>query len=153
MTAATAGSRWLRRRPWLGLAQIETGHLLAPTAAYLLTSTSSRWSAFIDTGPACALERLLGALEACGREPADVQAIVLTHSHLDTAGGAGALAEHCPNATVFAHPRACRHLADPSRLVEKARALYGDTTFADLFGEVRAVDPVRHFGGGHWGGL
>ena len=49
------------------------------------------------------------------REPADVTAIVLTHAHLDAAGAAGALAAACPNACIHAHPRACRHLADPVR--------------------------------------
>ena len=151
---ASAGRRWLRRRKWLGVAQIETGYMLAPTAAYLLTvpsaavvgsggGSSSRWSAFVDTGPAAGVGRLLEALELCGREPADVQAIVLTHCHLDSAGGAAALAEHCPNAVIIAHPRSCRHLADPSRLVAKAQSLYGASAFDELFG-VCPLEPKAH---------
>eukprot|EP01051_Picozoa_sp_SAG22_P020649 SAG22_NODE_4257_length_1325_cov_1.578303_1_plen_344_part_01 len=143
MAARPARCSWLRRRRWLGVAQIETGHLMAPTAAYLLTQSGSRWAAFIDTGPAAAVGRLLEALELCGREPADVQCIALTHCHLDQAGAAGALAALCPNAVVLAHPRGCRHLADPSRLIAKARGLYGDSTFDELFGDVRPVDAKR----------
>lgn len=58
--------------------------------------------------------------------------IILTHIHLDHAGGAGKLLEYCPNAKVIVHPKGARHLSDPSRLIAGAKAVYGES-FDTLF--------------------
>ncbi len=69
---------------------------------------------------------VLDALAALGVGPADLAGIVVTHIHLDHAGGVGDLARAFPNATVYVHPVGARHLADPSRLVASAARVYGD---------------------------
>jgi len=86
--------------------------------------------ALVETGTPRAAPYLLDALDGL-----DVAYVFVTHVHLDHAGGAGAIAARHPEATVVAHPRAIRHLADPRRLVAGVRdaspdlfPLYGEPT-------------------------
>ena len=51
---------------------------------------------------------------------------MVTHIHLDHAGGVGDVAAAFPRATVYVHEKGARHLADPSRLVASAARVYGD---------------------------
>jgi glyoxylase-like metal-dependent hydrolase (beta-lactamase superfamily II) len=82
--------------------------------------------AVVDTGIGADRERVFDALETAGIGQEELAAIVLTHVHLDHAGGAGYLADRCPNATVYVHERGARHLVDPERLVEGTKAAVGD---------------------------
>jgi glyoxylase-like metal-dependent hydrolase (beta-lactamase superfamily II) len=100
-------------------------------------------AAFIDTGAAPAVPLLLNALASRGLAPRDVDLILLTHIHLDHAGGAGSLLEHLPNARVVVHPRGATHLAAPDRLIAATRAVYGDATYDRLYGEIRAIPAER----------
>jgi glyoxylase-like metal-dependent hydrolase (beta-lactamase superfamily II) len=79
----------------------------------------------IETGPSPSVPYVLQGLRDLGLSPEDVKYIIVTHIHLDHSGGAGLLLKDCPNATVVVHPRGARHLADPSRLIESARSVYG----------------------------
>lgn len=109
--------------------------------AYLRVSGDE--CAFIETNTAHAVPRLLAALAAQGRAPEDVRYVIVTHVHLDHAGGAQALMDACPRATLLAHPRAARHLIDPAKLVAGATAVYGAEQFAALYGTIRGVDAAR----------
>lgn len=75
----------------------------------------------IDPGPTSSLDQLLAGLE--GRQPT---ALLLTHIHLDHAGGSGSLVERWPELEVYVHERGAPHLIDPSRLLDSARRLYGE---------------------------
>src|SRR3954452_19542142 len=86
----------------------------------------------VDPGPETGLERLLEGLS--GEEP---RALLLTHIHLDHAGGAGALVRRFPDLRVYVHERGAPHMADPTRLLESAGRLYGDGM--EQFGEVAPV--------------
>ncbi|WP_181350675.1 MBL fold metallo-hydrolase [Thalassobacillus sp. CUG 92003] len=96
----------------------------------------------IETGPSPSIPYVLDGLHSLGIDPADIQYIIVTHIHLDHAGGAGLLLQECPNATVVVHPRGKRHLADPSRLIAGARAVYGDT-FGELFDPILPIPEKR----------
>lgn len=72
----------------------------------------------------------------------DVKNIIVTHIHLDHAGGAGVLLKHCPNARVFVHPKGMRHLADPSRLIQGAKAVYSEK-FDALFDPIVPIPEDR----------
>lgn len=96
-------------------------------------------AAFIETHTAHAVPRLLAALEAHRLRPEQVRWVVVTHCHLDHAGGAGTLLAKLPNATLLAHPRAARHLIDPEKLTKSATAVYGAARFAELYGR---IDPI-----------
>jgi len=80
--------------------------------------------AVIDTGLGTNVDVLLDAIDDVGIESLDT--ILLTHIHLDHAGGAGFLAEAFPDATVYAHDIGVRHVVDPSRLVAGTKAAVGD---------------------------
>lgn len=73
--------------------------------------------AIVDTGIGTNYERILQALQAIDIAPEDLSVIAPTHVHLDHAGGAGLLAQACPNADVYIHERGAPHLIDPSRLI------------------------------------
>src|SRR5438067_1277171 len=84
--------------------------------------------------------RVTSAYLVHAREPA----IVVTHIHLDHAGGAGTIAERFPSATVWVHERGGRHLADPSRLWASAAQVYGgEDRLAEMFGPMQPIDAGR----------
>lgn len=107
------------------------------TAVYLLVQDGR--AAFIDTNTTLAAPRLLAALDARGIPRESVDYLIVTHVHLDHAGGTAALLAACPNATVLAHPKTTRHLAAPERLVAASKAIYGEEQFAQLYGEILPV--------------
>jgi len=82
--------------------------------------------AIVDTGIGTNYERVLDALAAAGIDPESLAVIAVTHVHLDHAGGAGFLADACPNAEVYVHERSAHHLADPSRLWAGTKRAVGD---------------------------
>ncbi len=100
-------------------------------------------AAFVETNTNLAVPKLLAALEREGLSPTQVRYIIVTHVHLDHAGGASLLAKACPDATVLAHPRAARHLIDPSKLVASARSVYGAEKFDALYGTIESIDAAR----------
>jgi glyoxylase-like metal-dependent hydrolase (beta-lactamase superfamily II) len=87
----------------------------------------------VDPGPSSCLPTLL---EALGDDPPE--ALLLTHIHFDHAGAAGSLVQRWPDLRVYVHERGARHMADPSRLYESARRLYGDD-MERLWGEMIPV--------------
>ncbi len=77
----------------------------------------------VESGIGADREAVLDALDALDCEP---EALLLTHVHLDHAGGAGFLAERYPDLTVYAHKSGAHHLADPGRLVAGTKQAVGD---------------------------
>ncbi|MDR6226222.1 MBL fold metallo-hydrolase [Desmospora profundinema] len=92
----------------------------------------------VETGPAPSVPYIKAGLEELGYSLSDVRHIIVTHIHLDHAGGAGLLLKSCPRSDVVVHPRGQRHLADPSRLVKGAKMVYGEA-FNRLFDPVVPV--------------
>jgi len=117
------------------------------TAAYLLEAGEP---ALIETGPGTSVEPVTRALDELGIAPRALAHIVLTHIHLDHAGGVGALAAAFPRASVWVHERGARHLAEPARLVASTTRVYGADRMATLFGPMEPVPPdrIRVFGDG-----
>ncbi len=110
-------------------------------AAYLRVAGGE--CAFVETNTARSLPILLAALEAHGLTRDAVRYVIVTHAHLDHAGGAGALMAACPRATLLAHPRAARHLIDPTKLVASATHVYGAERFAALYGVIAPIPEER----------
>ncbi len=110
-------------------------------AAFLIASRGE--AAFVETNTSHAVPRLLTALDAAGLAREAVRYVIVTHVHLDHAGGTSALLAALPHARVLAHPRAARHLIDPSRLVASAKGVYGEAAFARLYGEIGPIDGAR----------
>ncbi len=125
-----------------GIFAIDTGfHRPRFDAAWLIVENGR--GAFIDTGTNHSVPRLLAALAATGLEPKDVDFVIVTHVHLDHAGGAGLLIRSLPNATLVVHPRGARHMTDPAHLVRSATAVYGETEMAASYGTIVGVDVAR----------
>jgi len=117
-------------------------------AAYLIVEgqgVKGKRAAFVDNNTNAAVPTLLASLDAHDLAPEDVEYLIITHVHLDHAGGTSRLARACPNATVVAHPRAAPHVIDPSKLVASASAVYGQDEFERLYGTIEpvAADRVR----------
>ncbi len=119
------------------------GHYFYPgrAAAYLLEDAGE--AAFVDNNTVFSVPYLLDALTARKLSPEQVKYIIVTHIHLDHSGGTAELLKHCPNATVVCHPRAQRHLADPSRLIAGVKHIYGEEAFAELYGEIEPIAEDR----------
>ena len=119
-------------------------HLLGGTeggmATYLLDAERPT---LLDAGPANTVDRLLDAMDVVGVDPEEVAYILVSHLHLDHAGGAATLADRCPDATVVVHERGHRYLTESeslSRLVESVEAAVGEEK---PFGDPDPVDPSR----------
>lgn len=140
MGAACAGS--VCERVAEGVFAIDT-HFVRPRmdASHLIVSDGR--AAFVDAGTFFSVPHLLSALDAQGIDEDAVDYIVLTHVHLDHAGGAGALAEMLPHARVLVHPRGRPHVIDPSIIAAATMAVYGETRFAQDYGEVTGVPAER----------
>src|SRR5918999_4243015 len=126
-----------------GLTAIDTrtaGQYLV-TSAYLVHAEQP---ALVETGPTTSAEAVLAGLRSLGLEADDLAHIVVTHVHLDHAGGVGTIARSFPSATVWVHERGAPHVADPTRLVESAARVYGSRDRLDaLFGPVVPVPADR----------
>jgi hydroxyacylglutathione hydrolase len=100
-------------------------------------------AAIVDTGTSHAAPRVLAALAGKGVAPGHVDYVVLTHIHLDHAGGAGQLMALCPNAKLTVHPRGTRHMVDPGRLLSATVAIYGEAQTWRIYGEILPVPAAR----------
>ncbi|WP_027080952.1 MBL fold metallo-hydrolase [Luteimonas mephitis] len=126
-----------------GITTIDTGYGDRPRfcAAYLVVQDGR--AAFIDCGSNDSVPRMLAALEAQGLARDAVDWLILTHVHLDHAGGAGALMRELRNARLVVHPRGAPHMIDPSKLVAGATAVYGEAAFARHYGTLLPVPSER----------
>jgi len=125
-----------------GIYTIDTGFVRPQfDAAYLIIENGR--GAFIDCGTNYAVPRMLTALDRAGLTPANVDWLILTHVHLDHAGGAGELIAQLPNAKLVVHPRGARHMIDPSKLWAGASAVYGEAVMEETYGQLRPIPAER----------
>ncbi len=97
----------------------------------------------VDCGPGVTLDRLQEGLADLGLALTGLRAILLTHIHLDHAGGAGTLARLAPQSAIYVHGvNGAPHLVNPERLLNSARKLYGDR-LEPWFGPMEPIDPSR----------
>lgn len=89
----------------------------------------------VDVGPAATVPRLCNALDQLAVKRLD--AILLTHIHIDHAGGIGDFISRFPDTPVVCHGSGIRHVADPSRLWEGSLKTLGDT--ARAYGPIQPV--------------
>jgi len=98
--------------------------------------------ALIDAGPTTSVGTVLEGIKKIGVEARDVNYVIVTHIHLDHAGGAGALLESMPQAQVVVHHKGARHLVDPTRLVSSVAETQGEKAMR-MFGEVVPIAEER----------
>jgi len=125
-----------------GITAIDTGYVRPRFDASHLLVENGR-AAFVDVGTGHSIPLLLGALEAKGLPPDAVDFVIVTHVHLDHAGGAGELMRRLPGARLVVHPRGARHMIDPTKLWAGASAVFGEEFVRNSYGEPVPVDPAR----------
>ncbi|SNT59393.1 MBL fold metallo-hydrolase [Streptosporangium subroseum] len=109
------------------------------TAGYLILGDRP---CLVETGTSTSAPVVRDALTALGVGAGDLATVVVTHIHLDHAGGVGDIAGFYPEAEIVVHEKGARHLADPSRLMSSARMVWGDK-LDTLFGELSPTEPAR----------
>ena len=125
-----------------GVSAIDAEYLYSGhAAAHLIEDSGS--AAFVDVGTNDSVPYLLAALDQLGIARAAVEYVLLTHVHLDHAGGAGRLMRELPGARAVLHPRGAPHMIEPSRLVAGSKAVYGEARFARLYGELVPIPRER----------
>ncbi|GAA0405153.1 MBL fold metallo-hydrolase [Microbispora corallina] len=109
------------------------------TAGYLILGDRP---CLVETGTSTSAPVVRDALASLGVGPDDLATVVVTHIHLDHAGGVGDIAGYFPSAEIVVHEKGARHLADPSRLMASAKMVWGDK-LDTLFGSLAPTDAAR----------
>jgi glyoxylase-like metal-dependent hydrolase (beta-lactamase superfamily II) len=125
-----------------GITAIDAEYLYPGHAAAHLIGDAGR-AAFVDVGTNGSVPYLLAALGELGIPTAAVDFVLLTHVHLDHAGGAGLLMRELPNARALLHPRGASHMIDPTKLIAGVKGVYGDEAFGRLYGQLLPIAPER----------
>ncbi|TXG98018.1 MAG: MBL fold metallo-hydrolase [Rhodocyclaceae bacterium] len=125
-----------------GIIAFDAGYVRPILAAIHMIVDDGR-VAFIDTGSNDSLPNVLAALDKVGLGRDAVDYVILTHIHLDHAGGAGALMREFPNARLVVHPRGSRHMAEPSKLVAGVTAVYGKEYVEAVYGDILPIPAER----------
>ncbi|MFA9428567.1 MBL fold metallo-hydrolase [Egicoccus sp. AB-alg2] len=119
-----------------------TGGMDTVTAGFLLTAPRP---ALIECGPAKSIASVIAGLRALGFDPDDLAYVVLTHIHLDHAGGAGDLAAAFPNARIVVSEVGAPHLHEPARLNVSSRRVYG-ALYDEVYGDCTPIERDRLLG-------
>ncbi len=125
-----------------GIVAVDSGFLRPLCDAVHLVIEGDR-VAIIDTSSNDSLPHVLAALAARGLSPEQVDWVMLTHVHLDHAGGAGLMMSKFPNARLTVHPRGARHMIDPTRLMQGTVEVYGVEYARRVYGDVLPVPAER----------
>ncbi|HWF21278.1 MAG TPA: MBL fold metallo-hydrolase [Acidimicrobiales bacterium] len=122
--AAPVGGGEVGTRIGPGVIELDTllGGWERVTAGYLIEGSAP---VLVETGSQSSVPVLLAQLERLGLGAEDLAGVVVTHIHLDHAGGVGDVARAFPKATIYVHPKGARHLVDPTKLVDSASRVYG----------------------------
>jgi glyoxylase-like metal-dependent hydrolase (beta-lactamase superfamily II) len=89
----------------------------------------------VDPGPASTIPHLVERLKQAGVDRIDH--VLLTHIHLDHAGGTGQLLQRFPGAKVNCHPKGIPHMAAPQKLWDESKKVLGKV--AEAYGEMAPV--------------
>jgi glyoxylase-like metal-dependent hydrolase (beta-lactamase superfamily II) len=125
-----------------GIIAFDAGYVRPILAAIHMVVENGR-VAFIDTGCNDSLANALAALNRLGLDEESVDFVILTHIHLDHAGGAGKMMAQFPNAKLVVHPRGARHMAEPSKLVAGVTAVYGADYVQRVYGDILPIPAER----------
>lgn len=115
---------------------------LDSVASVFLIHENSR-AVLVETNTTHAVPRILARMETLSVPKTNLDYVIVTHVHLDHAGGTWAVLEECPNAVVLAHPKTAKHLINPELLIKSSKNVYGDKMFDSLYGEIRPIPKER----------
>lgn len=89
----------------------------------------------VDPGPLYSIEKLIQELNNLKIDRLDY--ILLTHIHIDHAGGTGKLIKSFPDAKVICHSKGIKHLIDPEKLWQGSLSVLGE--IAEAYGKIVPV--------------
>lgn len=118
-------------------------HYERPLLAAIHLLVEDGRAAVIDPVTNGSVPRILAALAARGVAREQVDYVILTHIHLDHAGGAGLLMSLLPDARLVVHPRGARHMRDPAKLIEGVQAVYGVDNARRMYGDILPIAAAR----------
>ncbi|MCM2289755.1 MAG: MBL fold metallo-hydrolase [Sulfuritalea sp.] len=125
-----------------GIYAFDAGYVRPLLAAIHLIESEGR-AAFVDTANFEVMPQALAALAARGLGPENVDYVILTHIHLDHAGGAGVMMEAFPNAKLVVHPRGARHMIEPTKLMAGVEGVYGQERARRMYGKLIPIAAER----------
>lgn len=108
-------------------------------ASYVLKGKEA--TAIVETGPTCSVPNLLSGLKELDIENEAIDYVMVSHIHIDHAGGAGTLLKHLPNAKLVVHPKGAPHMINPERLWEASKQVLGRVAIA--YEEIEPVPKNR----------
>lgn len=91
-------------------------------ASFLIETSAG--PVLVETGPHSTFGSMEKKLQNFGYRPEDIKHVLLTHIHFDHAGAAWAFAK--TGALIYLHPFGKKHMADPGKLYNSAKMIYGD---------------------------
>lgn len=108
-------------------------------ASYVLKGEKA--TAIVETGPTCSIPNLLAGLQEIGVKNDEVDYVMVSHIHIDHAGGSGTLMRHLPNAKLMTHTKGAPHIVKPEKLWEQSKFVLGKV--AVVYGEIEPVPEDR----------
>jgi glyoxylase-like metal-dependent hydrolase (beta-lactamase superfamily II) len=123
--------------------KIIDGHYVREGLACCYLMLEKNKGTIIETNTNYSVPYILEEIKNSHLKPEDIEYIIITHVHLDHAGGAGSLMQICKNATLLAHPKAAKHVINPQRLIQSSIQVYGEENFKKLYGEIIPVPEER----------
>jgi glyoxylase-like metal-dependent hydrolase (beta-lactamase superfamily II) len=136
-------TRWVTAREYAGGVIAVDGGMFGRERVACYVVEAADQVALIEVGGNSSASRILSVIERRGWGREHVSHVIVTHVHLDHAGGAGRLMQLLPNAMLVVHPRGARHMIDPSQLEAGTRAVYGDAVFDAVYGHLIPVPRAR----------
>ena len=125
-----------------GIYAFDAGYVRPLLAAIHLIESEGR-AAFVDTANFEVMPQALAALKERGLDAECVDYVILTHIHLDHAGGAGVMMNAFPNAKLVVHPRGARHMIEPTKLMAGVEGVYGRERARKMYGKLQPIAADR----------
>jgi glyoxylase-like metal-dependent hydrolase (beta-lactamase superfamily II) len=126
-----------------GIYEVETYYLNRENYACCYLVEDEGEVGVIETNTNHAVPFILGAIEKLGFRKEQVKYVMLTHIHMDHAGGTGLLMEHLPQAQLILHPRGRKHMINPEKLINSVKQVYGEDKYKQLYGEIKPIPKNR----------
>ena len=108
----------------MNIHQVDLDYLGLPGAIAAWAVEGPDGWVLVESGPESCWNTLQSGLRSLGIAPGDLKGVLLTHIHLDHAGGAWRLAQE--GVPIHVHERGARHLINPEKLLASATRIYGD---------------------------
>ena len=141
-TMTDRAERWAPEEIAEDTSLIDLGFQRVPGAIASFLIADAGDLVLVESGPTTTIGSLTAGVAEAGYDIADVSRIIVSHIHLDHAGGAGALMQQYPHIRLSVHEAGAPYLIDPERLVKSATRIFGDN-MDRLWGEVVPVDAER----------